>query len=55
MAEVSEQVKVLDGVVRYRFGDNAELTGAWASVHSVLGPFRTHTEPQVGGETPKAA
>ena len=56
MAEVSEQVKVLDGVVRYRFGDNAELMGAWASVHSVLGPFRTHTEPQVGGgETPKAA
>ena len=56
MAEVSEQVKVLDGVVRYRFGDNAELMGAWASVHSVVGPFRTHTEPQVGGgETPKAA
>jgi hypothetical protein len=40
---------VLDGVVRYRFGDNAELMGAWASVHSVVGPFRTHTEPQVGG------
>ena len=56
MAEVSEQVKVLDGVVRYRFGDNAELMGAWASVHSVVGPFRSHTEPQVGGgETPKAA
>jgi len=35
--------------VRYRFGDNAELMGAWASVHSVVGPFRTHTEPQVGG------
>jgi len=32
MAEISEQVKVLDGVVRYRFGDNAELIGAWASV-----------------------
>jgi len=29
--------------------------GAWASVHSVVGPFRTHTEPQMGGETPKAA
>jgi len=42
----------LDGVVRYRFGNNAELMGAWASVHSVVGPFRTHTEPQVGGETP---
>ncbi|HYU10571.1 MAG TPA: hypothetical protein VEK77_14435 [Gemmatimonadales bacterium] len=51
-----EQVKVLDGVVRYRFGDNAELMGAWASVHNVAGPFRSRTEPQVGGgETPKAA
>ena len=56
MAEVSEQVKVLDGVVRYRFGDNAELMGAWASVHNVAGPFRSRPEPQVGGgETPKAA
>ncbi len=35
-AEVSEQVKVLDGVVRYRFGDNPELMGAWASAHNVV-------------------
>ena len=49
MAEISEQVKVLDGIVRYRFGDNAELMGAWASAHSVVGPFRSRTEPQVGG------
>src|SRR6266540_722898 len=49
MAEISEQVKVLDGVARYRFGGNAERMGAWARVHSVVGPFRTHTEPQVGG------
>lgn len=41
MAEVSEQVKVLDGIVRYRFGDNAELMGAWASAHNVAGPFRS--------------
>ena len=60
MAEVSEQVKLLDGVVRYRFGDNAELMGAWASVHSVVGPFRTHTAsppvplsvPERGNATP---
>jgi hypothetical protein len=58
MAEVSEQVKVLDGVVRYRFGDNAELMGAWASAHSVVGPFRSRTaapaspvDPGAGGET----
>src|SRR2546425_12167383 len=52
MAEVSEQAKVLDGIVRYRFGDNAELMGAWASVHSVVGPFRTHGEPPAGSVTP---
>jgi hypothetical protein len=62
MAEVSEQVKVLDGVVRYRFGDNAELMGAWGSAHSVVGPFRSHTaapaspatpaDPGAGGESP---
>ncbi len=56
MAEVSEQAKVLDGIVRYRFGDNAELMGAWASAHNVAGPFRSRPEPQVGGgETPTAA
>ena len=56
MAEVSEQVKVLDGVVRYRFGDDPELMGAWASAHSVVGPFRSRTSPSdagAGGETPQ--
>jgi hypothetical protein len=52
MAEISEQVKVLAGIVRYRFGDNAELMGAWASAHNVAGPFRSRTEPAGGGETP---
>ena len=45
MAEISEQVKVLDGIVRYRFGDNAELMGAWASAHNVVGPFRSQASP----------
>jgi hypothetical protein len=48
-------VRMLDALVRYRFGDNAEVMGAWASAHNVAGPFRSRTEPQVGGETPKAA
>jgi len=26
-AEIAEQVRVLDGLVRHRFGDNAELMG----------------------------
>jgi hypothetical protein len=53
MAEVSVQVKVLDGIVRYRFGDNAELMGAWVSAHSVFGPPRSRTQPQPAGEPPQ--
>jgi len=62
VAEIAEQVRLLDGVVKYRFGDNAELMGAWASARNpslrsgrvVLGPFKG--EPNAGGggsETPK--
>jgi len=55
-AELAEQVRVLDGLVRYRFGDNTELMGAWASARNVLGPFKPKAEPGVGGsQTPKAA
>ena len=45
LGEISEQVRLLDGLVRYRFSDNAELMGAWASVRDVLGPFRSKSEP----------
>ena len=44
--DIAEQVRVLDGLVRYRFGNNAELMAAWASARNVLGPFTSHTEPQ---------
>jgi len=55
-AEIKEQVRVLDGLVRFRFGENAELMGAWASARNVLGPFKAKREPEAGGgETPKAA
>jgi len=49
-AEIADQVRVLDGLVRYRFGDNAELMGAWASARNVLGPFKPKA-----GDQPKAA
>ena len=49
--EIAEQVKLLDGVVEYRFGDNAELMGAWTSARNVLGPSR----PAGASQTPKAA
>ena len=52
LAELSRQVRALDGLVRYRFGDNDELMGAWASARNVLGPFRPHAEPEVGGGEP---
>ena len=55
MAEISEQVKVLDGIVRYRFGDNAELMGAWASAHSVVGPFRSSPRDETPGVVKPAA
>src|SRR3989442_1765673 len=56
ITEVTEQVRVLDGLVRYRFSDNAELRGAWASAGDVLGPFRPRSEPPAQpaneGQTP---
>ena len=55
-AEIKKQVRALDGMVRYRFGDNTELMGAWRSARNVLGPFKTKNEPEAGGsQTPKAA
>ena len=55
-AEIVEQVRLLDGLVRYRFGDNAELMGAWISARNVLGPFRSKGEPDAGeGQTPAQA
>jgi hypothetical protein len=57
-SEISEQVRLLDGVVQYRFGDDAELMGAWHSARNVLGPFKPKEQqaPGEGGsQTPKAA
>ncbi len=56
--EIAEQVQLLDGVVQYRFGDNAELMGAWTSARNVLGPFKTKSVPDSGAggsQAPKAA
>ena len=57
-AEIKKQVRALDGMVRYRFGDNPELMGAWRSARDVLGPFKSKQEPESpagGSQTPKAA
>ena len=51
--EITEQVRLLDGLVRYRFGDDPELMGAWASARNVVGPFKSRDEDEAGGdETP---
>jgi hypothetical protein len=42
--EIVEQVRVLDGIVRYRFRDDAELLGAWASARN---PW-LHSGPAAG-------
>ncbi|HYU89367.1 MAG TPA: hypothetical protein VE966_02905 [Gemmatimonadales bacterium] len=52
VAEICLQVRLLDGVVRYRFGRNAELMGAWASARNVEGPFRSKAGPVAGALTP---
>jgi hypothetical protein len=51
--EIGEQVRLLDGLVRYRFGGDAELMGAWNSARNVVGPSKSHTQPNAGTpETP---
>jgi hypothetical protein len=36
-SEISRQVRLLEGLVRYRFSDKPELMAAWASARNVLG------------------
>ena len=44
---ITRQVRLLDGLVRYRSGGDAELMSAWASARNVLGPVRLKVEPPV--------
>ena len=48
-SQITEQVRLLDGLVRYQFGGNVGLMGAWASARNVVGPFRSHGESPAGG------
>jgi hypothetical protein len=60
-AEITERVRLLDGLVRYRHGKDPELMGAWSSAKNVLGPFRPRSQPsgtdgqKPAGEGPDAA
>jgi hypothetical protein len=56
LREIKAQIRVLEGLVRFCFGDQPGLMAAWASARNVLGPFKTKSEPEAGGgQTPKAA
>ena len=54
-SEISRQVRVLDGWVRYRYGENPELMAAWASAHNVIGPSRKSPPAGEGPKEGKAA
>ena len=50
-AHISRRIRVLDGFVRYRFWDKAELRAAWLGARKVGGPGRANAEtPAVVGE-----
>jgi hypothetical protein len=48
---VSQHMRLLDGLVRYRFGQNPELMGAWASARGLGEPTRPKGEAEVSGVT----
>jgi hypothetical protein len=43
--EIGELVGLLDGQVRFRFGDDPELMAAWESARNMVGPFRSRGTP----------
>jgi hypothetical protein len=57
LSEISQQVRVLDALVRYRYGNDGEVMGAWDSARNVVGPFRPQKpSSEAGGSgTPAAA
>ena len=60
--ELVEATDILDGLVRYRFGEDTELMAAWNSARNVFGPVKRRGqvtpaggEPGAGGEVASAA
>ncbi|MGH7417505.1 MAG: hypothetical protein ACREKB_07005 [Candidatus Rokuibacteriota bacterium] len=47
-AQLAEQVKLLDGITRYRFGSDPELMAEWKAARQILG------QPRNGGASPPA-
>jgi len=55
VSAMMQQVRLLDAVVRYRFGDDAELMGAWVSARRVQSPGPSHGATAVPAEVKSAA
>jgi hypothetical protein len=54
--ELVEQVKVLDGITRYRFGNDPEVMAEWKAARQVLGqPRNGATPPTQPGDVQQAA
>jgi len=56
--ELLEQIKVLDGITRYRFGMSPEMMAEWNAVRRVLGvpkPVDDGAKPQQSGDQAPAA
>lgn len=52
--EITERIRLLDGLVRYRFRKDGELLGAWMSVSNVPNPSRVKAvKPDDGVAPPK--
>ena len=47
-AELVDQVKVLDGITRYRFGDDPEVMAEWKAVRRVPGQPQAEGTPPAG-------
>ncbi|HEV8454499.1 MAG TPA: hypothetical protein VGS60_02855 [Actinomycetes bacterium] len=48
-AELAQEIKLLDGITRYRFGDDPEVMAEWKAAKQVLG------EPRDEGVARRAA
>jgi hypothetical protein len=50
--EVVQVVRVMDGLIRYRFMNDGEALAAWESASNVAGPFRPAVRPEPEGTPP---
>jgi hypothetical protein len=48
--QIMEHMSLLDGLVRYRFGKDAELMAAWNSARNVPNPSRVGVAPKPSGD-----